>query len=113
MEFTNTSLAIGASLLLVLGFLGGCAYYSWENHYRLKKRGSSEIEVGLRFGGTSPPRFEYFGLQDINDLLTKGARILSVRGGAALARQTGTEGDNAVMQWTGFTVKFEVTKCRR
>jgi len=110
MEFTITSLAVGAFLLLLLGFLGGCAYYSWENHYRFKKRGKSEIEVGLRLGGATPLQFEYFGLQAINDLLVKGARILSVREGAVLARQTGTQDENAVMQWTGFTVKFEVTK---
>ena len=108
MELTITSLAIGAFLLLLLGFLIGCAYYSWENHYRLKKRGSSEFEIGLRFGGATPPQFEFFGLQAINDLLVKGGRVLSVREGAVLAKQTGTEGESAVMQWTGFTVKFEV-----
>ena len=109
MELTIPSIAIGAFLILMLGFLGGCAYYSWENHYRFRKRGTSEIDVGVRLEG-AVPQLEFFGLQAVNDLLVKGARVSALREGSVLTRQTGAEGDNAVMQWTGFTVKFEVTK---
>lgn len=112
MELSITTVSVGAFLLVLMGFLGGCGYYSWENHYKFRKRGSSEFEIGLRFGETSPPQFEYFGVQAINDLLTKGARVLSAREGVVLARQTGMQGETGVMQWTGFTVKFDVTKCR-
>jgi hypothetical protein len=73
-------------LLFLLGFLIGCAYYSWENHYKFRIRGSSEFEVGLRFCEATPPQFEFIGLQAINDLLVKGGRVLSVRERAVLAK---------------------------
>ncbi len=109
MELTIPAIAIGAFLILILGFLVGCAYYSWENHYRFRKRGTSEVDVGVRLAG-AVPQLEFFGLQAVNDLLAKGARVLLLREGSVLTRQTGKEGSNAVMQWTGFTVRFEVTK---
>ena len=109
MELTITSIAVAAVLLVLFGFLLGCAYYSWENHYRFKKLGSSEIEIGMRLGAAATPQFEFFGLQPINDLLLKGGRVLAVKEGAVLTRQTGTDAENVVMRWTGFTVKFEVT----
>jgi hypothetical protein len=105
MTLSITAFLIGSFLILVLGFLVGCAYYSWETHYRFKKAGSKEIEVGLRFSPESPP--EFFGLQAVNDLLVKGTRVLAVKEGAVLARKTGEDGTNVQMYFSGFTVKIE------
>lgn len=67
MELSITTLAIGAGLIFMAGALVGCAYYSWERHYRFKRRGSAEHEVGVRFSVDTPPTF--FGLPAVNDLL--------------------------------------------
>jgi hypothetical protein len=105
MELSIPLILIVAFLLVLIGFLGGCAYYSWEKHYKLKRRGSAEFELGLRVGIDTPPTF--FGLQDVNDLLRKGQHIVAVKEGAVLARKTGEDADNVQMTLSGFSVKVQ------
>ena len=105
MELSISTILISAFLLVLLGFLIGLAYYSWERHYKFKRRSSSECEVGMRFSLEAPPTF--FGLHDVNDLLRKGQRIVAVKEGAVLALKTGEEGENVQMQLSGFSVKIE------
>jgi hypothetical protein len=105
MELSISTILISVFFLVLLGFLFGLAYYSWERHYKFKRRSSSECEVGLRFSLETPPTF--FGLQDVSVLLRKGQRIVAVKEGAVLARKTGEENENVQMQLSGFSVKIE------
>jgi hypothetical protein len=105
MELSTPAMLTASFLLVLLGFLVGCAYYSWERHYKFKRRGSADYEVGMRFSVDTPPTF--FGLREVNDLLQKGQRVTAVKEGAVLARKTGEDSENVEMHISGFTLKVQ------
>src|SRR5689334_6771807 len=107
MELSIPEILSFSFFLLVLGFLVGCGYYSWERHYRFKRRGFADYEVGMRFSVKTPPTF--FGLQEVNELLQKGQRVTAVKEGAVLAQKTGEDSENVQMHVSGFTLKIQFT----
>ena len=105
MELPFSTIIVGAFFIFLAGVLIGCGCYSWERHYRFKRRGSANFDVGVRFDKDMQTSF--FGLQEVNDLLKKGQKILAVKEGNVLARKVGEESGIVHMHLSGFSISIE------
>lgn len=61
------------------------------------------IEVGIRVDVHNG--LQFFGTEDVNDLLKGGARIVSLDPGGAIMRKLGEEGGNVQLTLSGFSLQ--------
>jgi hypothetical protein len=57
-----------------------------------------ELEEGLRF----------FGIENVNDLLTQGAKVISIEAGGAIMDRTRTENGYVEVTLSGFSIKVKL-----
>lgn len=61
------------------------------------------IEVGIRVDVHNG--LQFFGTEDVNDLLRSGARVVSLDPGGAIMRKLGEDGENVQLTLSGFSLQ--------
>jgi hypothetical protein len=65
------------------------------------------VEVGLRIGDDG--RLNFFGIDDINEMLTTGNTVVRIEKGRAIMVKSGESQDSVKMQLRGFSVLITVS----
>jgi hypothetical protein len=65
-----------------------------------------EIEVGLRIDVQTG--LSFFGMDEVNELIRKGGRVVSVEPGGAIMQKLGEDADNVRMTLSGFSLKIRI-----
>jgi hypothetical protein len=65
-----------------------------------------EIEVGIRIDVHEGLCF--FGAEEVNDLLGRGARVTAIEPGGAIMRKLGEDAGNVQLTLSGFSLKVRI-----
>jgi len=65
-----------------------------------------EVEVGLRFDVETG--LSFFGIDEVNELLRRGARVVALEPGGAIMRKLGADDDNVRLTLGGFSLKVRI-----
>ena len=65
-----------------------------------------EVEVGIRID--MHEGLQFFGTEEVNELLARGGRVVAFEPGGALMRRIGEDGENVRLTLSGFSLKVVV-----
>ena len=62
------------------------------------------IDIGLRVR----PKVEFFGIQEVNELIRQGRNVVSIEPGEALMEKLGEDQGNVRLAFSGFRIKVQL-----
>ena len=65
-----------------------------------------EMEIGVRVDYESG--LSFFGIEEANDLIRQGGRIIRVEPGGAIMRKLGEDAENVRLTLSGFSIKLHL-----
>jgi len=66
----------------------------------------SEVEVGIRID--MHDGLSFFGTEEVNDLIRRGGRVVTIEPGGAIMRKLGEDAGNVSLTLSGFSLKVKV-----